>query len=459
MTRRLRSPSAPGSWRAAALVLAAIAVALLPLDSDAETALVVPTFEQAYERESALLRADRDALQAELERARESEAEQRQERTAEIDRLTDEVHGLRAEVGRLGDEIDAMRDVELVGEDHDVLLGATLDLARERLTERGREIGVGRTTAETLDTVVRAGIDEVRRGATIHVEDGSFFGPDGRMVHGSMVHVGRVAALGASPQAAGVLDWAPGAGLRVVDEDGASAARRLAAGEAVAGVPLVLLDPDGSSSTRRQRRGLRATARDGGPIAWVILALGALGLGLIVERTITLLRQSNLHRERLPRMRQAARDGDLARATELTRGMGALTGVLHAVLTAGEESREELETRAGEAVLRALPGLERSQWMLNVIVAASPLLGLLGTVTGMISTFDVISQVGTGDPEMLSGGISVALITTQLGLTVAVPLLLLKSATARWAARLSGTMQIEALALVRELRPREIRGG
>ena len=60
-----------------------------------------------------------------------------------------------------------------------------------------------------------------------------------------------------------------------------------------------------------------------------------------------------------------------------------------------------------------------------VIAAVAPLLGLLGTVTGMIGTFDVITQFGTGDPKMLSGGISEALVTTQMGLIVAIPMLLL----------------------------------
>ncbi len=460
MIRRGHWAAAAWAWRGVVLVSAALAAAAAPVTASAQAAPPVPTFEEAYQREGALLRAERDALQAELELARQNGEAQRREQTTEIERITAEIHALRAEVEQLGDEIDAMQAQALAGDDHAALFEATLDLARERLEERGREIGTAGTTADRLDAVVRAGIEEVRLDATIHTEEGSFYAPDGELVQGTVVRVGRVAALGAAPGAAGVLGWAPGGGLQVVDDGGsADAARRLAAGEQVGDIPLALLDPDGASSDRKTRRGLRAVARDGGPIAWIILVLGALGLGMVAERSIALLRRSNLHLERLPQVHQAVRDGDLARAAERCRGMGALSDVLLAVLSSPGGSREELETRAGEAVLRALPGLERSQWMLNVIVAASPLLGLLGTVTGMISTFDVISQVGTGDPEMLSGGISVALITTQLGLAVAVPLLLLKSATARWSARLRGAMQIEALALVRELRPREDRRG
>ena len=76
------------------------------------------------------------------------------------------------------------------------------------------------------------------------------------------------------------------------------------------------------------------------------------------------------------------------------------------------------------ALLAEEPVLDRSVNLIAACAAIAPLLGLLGTVTGMIETFGVITQFGTGNPKLLSGGISVALITTQLGLMVAVPLLL-----------------------------------
>ena len=78
-----------------------------------------------------------------------------------------------------------------------------------------------------------------------------------------------------------------------------------------------------------------------------------------------------------------------------------------------------------EALLAEQPRIERFGVPIMVIAAVAPLLGLLGTVTGMIGTFDVITQFGTGDPKMLSGGISEALVTTQMGLIVAIPMLLL----------------------------------
>jgi len=86
-----------------------------------------------------------------------------------------------------------------------------------------------------------------------------------------------------------------------------------------------------------------------------------------------------------------------------------------------------LTHRLEEALLRELPGIRRGLPLLAVLAGIAPLLGLLGTVAGMIETFQAITLFGTGDPKLLSSGISQALVTTELGLVVAIPLVLLRS--------------------------------
>ena len=86
---------------------------------------------------------------------------------------------------------------------------------------------------------------------------------------------------------------------------------------------------------------------------------------------------------------------------------------------------ETLELKLSEAILREKPGIENSLTLLKIIAAVAPLLGLLGTVTGMIITFQAITIFGAGDPKAMAGGISGALVTTVLGLIVAIPTLLL----------------------------------
>src|SRR5690606_19716595 len=105
-----------------------------------------------------------------------------------------------------------------------------------------------------------------------------------------------------------------------------------------------------------------------------------------------------------------------------------VTGVRHA-----GEKRGILEEILYERLLHVRPELEKFLPILAITAAAAPLLGLLGTVTGMIKTFNLITVFGTGDAKSLSSGISEALVTTELGLVVAIPALILHGLLLRMA--------------------------
>jgi biopolymer transport protein ExbB len=121
--------------------------------------------------------------------------------------------------------------------------------------------------------------------------------------------------------------------------------------------------------------------------------------------------------------------------------------VLRAGLGAVNEKRDTLESVLQEAILKELPRLERLLPALNILGAVAPLLGLLGTVTGMIDTFQVITLHGSGDPRMMSGGISEALVTTMLGLSVAIPIMLAHTFLRRRLEHIVGDMEEKAVAL------------
>jgi len=91
---------------------------------------------------------------------------------------------------------------------------------------------------------------------------------------------------------------------------------------------------------------------------------------------------------------------------------------------------ETLEMKLDETILKTAPILERGIPTIKILSAVAPLMGLLGTVTGMIATFQSITLFGTGDPKLMAGGISTALVTTVLGLVCAIPLLLLHNVVA-----------------------------
>ena len=148
----------------------------------------------------------------------------------------------------------------------------------------------------------------------------------------------------------------------------------------------------------------------GGLIGYIILTLGIVGLSLAIARYVYL---SILMRKIKKQSLNLSEPND-------NNALGRIALVYHKIL---DKSQEQKEILLEEAILKEIPQFERYNPLIKLLAAVSPLLGLLGTVTGMIITFQSITLFGTSDPKLMAGGISTALITTVLGLSVAIPLL------------------------------------
>ena len=109
---------------------------------------------------------------------------------------------------------------------------------------------------------------------------------------------------------------------------------------------------------------------------------------------------------------------------------------------------ETLELKLDEVILRESARLERFLWLVKTVSVVAPLLGLLGTVTGMIQTFQAITLFGAGDPKMMAGGISEALVTTMLGLMTAIPLVLLHATLANSTRRINDVLEEQGAGFV-----------
>jgi biopolymer transport protein ExbB len=162
-----------------------------------------------------------------------------------------------------------------------------------------------------------------------------------------------------------------------------------------------------------QEPGFFERVQQGGPVGYVIIFIGILGVLIALERFLYLaVAGGKIKRQR---------NSDSPRPDN---ALGRILGVYH-------ENRhidtETLELKLDEAILKETPALEKRQAIIKVFAAVAPLLGLLGTVVGMIATFQAITLFGTGDPKLMAGGISTALVTTVEGLCVAIPLVLLHS--------------------------------
>jgi len=164
-----------------------------------------------------------------------------------------------------------------------------------------------------------------------------------------------------------------------------------------------------------QRPSLWQRFHQGGYVGYVVVALGIIGLLVAVLQYAYLLWIS----VKVSRQRQSP-------ALQLNNPLGRVLSRFERLDK--KQAPEALEARLDEAVLAELPRLERAQPMVKLLAAIAPLLGLLGTVTGMIVTFQAITVFGTGDPQLMAGGISQALVTTVLGLVTAVPLLFAQTA-------------------------------
>jgi biopolymer transport protein ExbB len=151
----------------------------------------------------------------------------------------------------------------------------------------------------------------------------------------------------------------------------------------------------------------------GETIGYVIIIVGAVGVVLFIIQLLSLIRVRLAIRKQLKNLDQPRADNPLGRV--LLAFKGSAQNI--------EEDSDVAELRISEAVLHEVPKLERSQAYLRLAVAAGPLLGLIGTVWGMILTFQSITESGGADPKLMATGIGQAMIATVLGLGIAIPLL------------------------------------
>jgi biopolymer transport protein ExbB len=181
---------------------------------------------------------------------------------------------------------------------------------------------------------------------------------------------------------------------------------------------------------------LTERVQQGGLVGYVIIALGILGLLIALERLVVLGIAGSKVSAQLK--------------SDTPNSNNALGRVLMAYHDNRTVDTETLELKLGEAILKETPALQRSLLFLKIISVVAPLMGLLGTVTGMIKTFQAITLFGTGDPKLMAGGISQALVTTVLGLTVAIPTVLLHTLVSGRSKRIVQILQEQSAGIVAE---------
>jgi len=414
----------------------------------------------AYQKEYAFLEAQIRELQARVNQFDSDSRTAEAAREAQIDRVEGEYIDLQTRGERINNLLtEAERQITSV-EDSRSTLEATFLQAGSTLEPYGieelrTEAYLASPDGEKISTLFGHTLDLLAGLGKLRREDGSFFLADGTEVEGTVVKVGNIASFGVSGDNGGALAPAGDGRMKVWSASSPDTANALAAGQAPGVLDIFLYESTTKAIEEKAGKTVIGVINSGGTIGWIIVGLGLLAALLIILR-VFFLRSASASTGKVDRkVGDLVEKNNLAEALEATKQLkGSTSRVVAAAVRNLDRDREHIEDIISEQILHESAHLNRFGAFIIVIAAVAPLLGLLGTVTGMIATFDIITEFGTGDPKLLSSGISIALVTTELGLAVAIPALIFGNLLSGWAESIKDDMEKAALHVINRYKQR-----
>lgn len=410
--------------------------------------------ETAYKREFAFLEAQKRELTERLKNYQATAKREEQalsskinalerssvERSTKIDQLTAQLTESERKEAAVTERSDALETTYLQAEA--TLKNHGIEMPSAMKEEKGND-------PVKVDFLFKQALSLLQTLGAIQTKPGNFFLEDGRQTQGNIIHLGNIAAFGASPEGGGSLVPAGGGDFKVWKGVGFDTATALSKNQQPDLLQLYLFESRTSAIEEAPEKTIIGIIDSGGPIGWVIVILGGVAVFLILIRAYLLRSNSADTQQLTDQIIQQLSSGDLEVAKKNCEGNSSAIGrVLHYTLRHLKDDRDHMEGIVYEAILQESGPLDRFGPAILVIASIAPLLGLLGTVTGMIETFDMITEFGTGDPKLLSEGIAIALVTTELGLIVAIPALLLGSLLSSWARNIKRDMEHSALRII-----------
>ena len=410
--------------------------------------------ETAYKREFAFLEAQKRELSERLRTYQATAKRDEQvlnskigmlehssvERSAKIDQLTVQLTESERKESAVTERSDVLETTYLQAEatlkNHGIETPSTIK------EEKGND-------RVKVDFFFKQAMSLLQNLGSIQTKPGHFFLENGKQTQGNIIRIGNIAAYGASPEGGGSLVPAGGGDFKIWKNAGFDTATALNTNQQPDVLQLYLFESRTSAIEETPEKTIVGIIDSGGPIGWVIVILGVVALFLILLRFYLLRSNSADTHQLTDQIIQQLTSGDLEVAKKsCSDNSSAIGRVLHYTLRHLKDDRDHMEGIVYEAILQESGPLDRFGPAILVIASIAPLLGLLGTVTGMIETFDMITEFGTGDPKLLSEGIAIALVTTELGLIVAIPALLLGSLLSSWARNIKRDMEHSALRII-----------
>lgn len=413
---------------------------------------------KAYKREYAYLEAEKASLENRLREFDSESSSRLSAAESELARLQQQLLELITRADGLSDQLVKSEQGAAVSNENQEQLASAYEQAAGSLGKYvqslEKELSQDEAAQATqLAAVFSQSIALLFDLARVRQEDGQFFLPGGQSITGRIIRVGNVASYGISDRGSGPLAPAGEGRLMLWGTEGDAAARAMASGKAQAVMPIFIYEGLDKAVEKKKIQNILQHIDSGGAIAWIIAGVGLLALLLIIARTVLLHKAGSSTDRVVNLLLPLIKGGFNQRALEICRRQKGVTArVLAATIRNLDRDREHLEDVISESILHETPRLDRFGSVILVLAAVAPLLGLLGTVTGMIATFDIITEFGTGDPKLLSSGISEALITTELGLVVAIPSLLIGNLLSGWSESIKSGMVKAALNITNNAR-------
>ncbi len=409
--------------------------------------------ESAYQKEYAFLKAQKAELETRLATDKVQQKNDIQASKEKVEALQGQLLEVSAKAKTSSEKLEKFTKMLAEKEEAGGLTGNVVNQARLALEPYGVKV-LDDNKINDVDKIKQAfgsSIKLNRELSSLGNEKGEFYLPDGRKVKGDIVKVGNIAAYGISQEAAGALAPAGDGNYKLWNAVGsADDAKAMFAKEKTETIDIFAYENLDKEADYVTEKTFIDTMEDGGVIGYIIFTLGLFGLVLLGLRVINLMgAKTNVHEiTQIVVDTLESGEGSTVSLEKLKGYKGSTARVIKATLRNIKKERAHIEDVIMENILNESTQIDRFGSFVLVIAAVAPLLGLLGTVTGMIETFEVITEFGTGDPKLLSGGISAALVTTMQGLIVAIPLLLIGNLLSGWAQSIKDSMEQSALHIV-----------
>ena len=409
--------------------------------------------ETAYKREYAFLEAQKRELTERLKRFKASAAQEEQALSQRVNKLEQESVERSNKIDLLNSQLAEAERQEIAFDERDDALETTYSQATVTLENHGIKIPPAFTETQGNDPakvsyLFKQVLTLINGLGDVKTEQSEFFLEDGKQTEGKIIHVGNIAAYGISAESSGSLVPAGEGNFKVWNVPAADTATALSSNQQPDILKLFIFESRTNAVEASLDKTVIEIIESGGIIGWIIVFMGVLAVLLALFRAYLLYSNSINTQQLSGNVIQQVTEGRLEEAKDnCAAAPSAIARVLSTTLSHLKDDRDHMDSIVHESILQESSTLDRFGSAILVIASVTPLLGLLGTVTGMISTFDIITEFGTGDPKLLSGGISIALVTTKLGLTVAIPALLVGSLLSAWARNIKRDMEHAALSV------------